>query len=163
MRTDHEEILAHNPVLLARCFWYFARKHSEVADGRAPPLPAFIIAAGMLFHADTIDKIYGMNFDSGLLKVVAERPDLLAGLQGRVESAFGPTIAALQVAVSSDLLVREGGDGFPTFRAAGGVDLPAALRDQPRRGDMTNAARRLGAWFALEPFAVIQRQLAVEF
>jgi hypothetical protein len=156
-------MLAHNPVLLARCFWYFARKHGDAGEGRAPPLPAFIIAAGMLFHADTIAKIHAMNFDSRLLKVVAERPDLLAGLQGRVEGAFRPTIKALQVGVSSDLLVREGGDGFPTFRAAGGGDLPFALRDTSGRGDMINAARRLGAWFADEPLAVIQRQLAIEF
>ncbi|MEN5053358.1 three component ABC system middle component [Brevundimonas naejangsanensis] len=162
MRVDHEEVLARNAMLLARCFWHLSHEFGTAADGRAPSLPLFVIASAMLFHGESVEKIHRMNFDSGLFKVVMERPDLLAGLQRRLEAALEPSLKGLQVAVSSGLLSREGGEGFPTFRAAGS-NLPAPLRDPPYHGTMTAAARRLGVWFAGEPLAVIQRQLAVEF
>jgi hypothetical protein len=162
VRDDHEERLAHNPALLGRCFWYLARKYGETAKGRAPSLPIFVVSAGLLFHRDTIDKIHRMNFDSRFLKVIAERPDLLGGLQSRVENAFGSSLSALQLGVAARLFEREGGKGFPTFRALGGADLPVALRDTSS-GEMMSAAKRLGVWFALEPFEVIQRQLVIEF
>jgi hypothetical protein len=53
-----------------------------------------------------------MNFDSGLLKAIVERPDLLAGLQERMEAHAGAALKALQVGVSASLLSREGGEGF---------------------------------------------------
>lgn len=162
MRVNHEEILAHNPVLLARCFWHLSHHFGSAANGRAPSLPLFVIAAAILFHAESVEKIHRMNFDSGLLKVVMERPDLLAGLQRRLEAALQPALHALQLAVSSDLLKREGGDGLPTFRAIGS-NLPSALRDPPHLGEIASAAKRLGTWFAGESLVVIQRQLAVEF
>jgi len=162
MRLDHEEILARNPVLLARCFWYLSKHFGVVAEGRAPSLPLFIIAAAILFHGESVEKIHRMNFDSGLLKVVTERPDLLAGLQRRLEAAYVPTLQALQLAVVADLLQREGGEGLPTFRAVGS-NLPVPLRDASRHAEMASAAKRLGNWFAAEPLTVIRRQLAVEF
>ncbi|WP_247830659.1 three component ABC system middle component [Bradyrhizobium sp. 200] len=162
MRDDHEELLARNPALLSRCFWHLARKYGETAEGRAPGLPIFLVSAGLLFHRDTVDKIHRMNFDSRFLKVVAERPDLIGGLQSRVEGAFSASLSALQVGVTAGLFQRDGGKGFPAFRALGGVDLPVALRDASL-AEMIAAARRLGAWFALEPFEVIQRQLVIEF
>lgn len=162
VRPDHEEILARNPVLLARCFWHFSQRFGAEADGRAPSLPSFVITAAILFHAESVEKIHKMNFDSGLLKVVSERPDLLAGLQRRMEAGLAPALQALQLAVSADLLKREGGEGLPTFRAVGS-NLPIPLRDLPHQSVMASAAKRLGAWFAAEPLNVIQRRLAVEF
>ena len=162
MKADHEELLARNPVLLARCFWHLSLRFGASADGRAPSLPLFVIAAAILFHAESVGKIHRMNFDSGLLKVITERPDLLAGLQRRLEAALSSTLKALQLAVGAGLMTREGGDGLPSFRAIG-TNLPVPLRDLPFHGEMTSAAKRLGAWFAAESLAVIQRQLAVEF
>jgi hypothetical protein len=163
VRDDHEELLARNPALLGRCFWHLARKYGDTAEGKAPGLPVFLVSAGLLFHRETVDKVHRMNFDSRFLKVVAERPDLLGGLQSRVEAAFGASLTALQLAVAAELLQRDGGRGFPTFRALGGADLPGALRDPSSAGEMIAAAKRLGAWFALDPFEVIQRQLVLEF
>ena len=162
MRTDHEEILACNSILLARCFWHLSHRFGAASDGRPPSLPLFLIAASILVHAESVEKIHRMNFDSGLLKVVVDRPDLLAGLQRRLEDTLRPTLQALQLAVSSNLLKREGGDGLPTFRAVG-TNLPAPLRDLPHHSEMAATAKRLGTWFAAEPLVVIQRQLAVEF
>lgn len=162
MRLDHEEILARNPVLLARCFWHLSQHFGVAAGGRAPSLPLFIMATAILLHGESVEKIHRMNFDGGLLKVITERPDLLAGLQRRLEAAYVPTLQALQLAVAADLLSREGGEGLPTFRAIGS-NLPIPLRDVPRHGEMASAAKRLGNWFAVESLTVIQRQLAVEF
>ncbi|MEH2469201.1 hypothetical protein V1281_001545 [Nitrobacteraceae bacterium AZCC 2161] len=163
MKGDHEELLMRNPALLARCFWYLARKYAETADGKAPNLPMFITGAGLLLHRDTVEKIHRMNFDSRFLKVVAERPDLLGGLQSRVENSFEPSLRALQLGTSSGILQRDGGQGFPTFRAVGGADLPVPLRDASSLVEMIAAAKRLGSWFALEPFEMIRRQLVLEF
>jgi hypothetical protein len=163
VRDNHEELLARNPALLSRCFWYLARKYSETNAGRSPALPVYIVSAGFLFHRDSVEKIYRMNFDSRFLKVIVERPDLLGGLQARIEGAFEASLRALQLGVASGLFQRDGGEGFPTFRALGGFDLPPDLRDTSRSVDMIAAAKRLGAWFALDPFDTIQRQLAIEF
>ena len=162
MRADHEEVLANNPVLLARSFWHLSHRYGAAAEGRAPPLPLFALAAAVMLHRESVEKIHRMSFDSSLLKVVVERPDLLAGLQRRLEAALYPALQALQLAVGSGLMIREGGDSLPTFRAVG-TNLPVPLRDPPRHGEIANAAKRLGVWFAREPLVVIQSQLAVEF
>ena len=80
-----------------------------------------------------------------------------------MEGAFSASLIALQLGVAAKLLQRDGGSGFPTFRAIGGADLPVALRDPSSSGEMIAAAKRLGAWFALDPLEVIQRQLVLEF
>ncbi len=164
MKDNHEELLARNPALLSRLYWYLARKYGETSKRKSPALPIFLVSTGLLFHHETVDKIYRMNFDSRFLKVVVERPDLIGGLQARVEAASPAALRGLQLGVSSGLLQRDGGEGFPTFRAIGGNDLPVALREASSPlGPMIAAAKRLGAWFALEPFEIIQRQLTVEF
>lgn len=164
MRDDHEELLARNPALLARLYWHLARKYGEISDGASPALPIFLVSTGLLFHHETVEKIHGMNFDSRFLKVLVERPDLIGGLQARVEAALPAALRGLQLGVSSGLLQRDGGEGFPTFRAIGGTELPAALREaNSPLGPMIAAAKRLGAWFAAEPFEIIQRQLTIEF
>ncbi|NWJ22653.1 three component ABC system middle component [Rhizobium sp. RM] len=164
MRTDHEELLAKNPALLVRVFWHIARKYGDAAGGRSPALPVFLVSAGILFHRESVEKIHRMNFESQFLKVVAERPDLIAGLQTRIETSSRKALIALQLGVATRLLQRDGGEGFPTFRALGSSDLPPALRDNGSSlGAMILAGKRLGAWFALESFEGIQRQLMVEF
>lgn len=164
MRDNHEELLARNPALLARLYWHLARKYSETAIGASPTLPVFLVSTGLLIHNETVDKIHRMNFDSGLLKVVVERPDLIGGLQARIEANSPAALLGLQLAVSASLLQRDGGEGLPTFRAIGGADLPLGLREvNSPLAPMIAAAKRLGAWFATEPLEIIQRQLTVEF
>ncbi len=164
MKIDHEELIARNPALGACAFWHLARKHAETARGAAPPFPVFLVSSGMLFHRATIDKIHRMQFDSGFLKAIVERPDLIVGLQARMERNADAALCALQVGVASGLLQREGGEGFPTFRALGGSDLPAPLRDyDPPASLLIGAAKRLGAWFAMDPFTILHRHLNVEF
>lgn len=101
MKIDHEELLARNPALVASAFWHLAHRHAGSARGAPPILPVFIISTALLLHRATVNKIHAMNFESGMLKAVVERPDLLAGLQGRVEAHADTALRALQVGVAS--------------------------------------------------------------
>ncbi len=164
MKIDHEELLARNPALMASAFWHVAHCHAAKAKGAAPILPVFVVSAAMLLHRATVNKIHAMQFDSGMLKAVVERPDLLAGLQGRIEARAEAALKALQVGVASGVLIREGGEGFPRFRAMDGSDLPLAIRDlDPPVSHVLSAAKRLGIWFAMDGFEAVQRQLNIEF
>jgi hypothetical protein len=116
----------------------------------------------MLFHKATVDKLRRMNFDSGLMKAVSEQPDIIAGLQLRMESSFKTSLYALQVGNDSRILIREGGSGLPTFRAIGN-NLPKPVRHpEASVADIFSSAKRLGVWFASEEFDVLTRHLMVE-
>jgi hypothetical protein len=163
MRADHEELVLRNPALGACIFWHFSRMYSDYSSGRAPELPFFFIAAAMIFHARTVDKTSRMNFDSGVLKAVSERPDIIAGLQGRMEDYAQATLWSLQAASNSGILRRETGEGFPLFRAMG-IDLPKPIRLGERSvSEMFSSAKRLGAWFANEPIDSLRKHLMIEF
>ncbi len=163
MREDHEEIVLRNPALGARAFWHLARSFADRAEGRAPELPYFALAAGMLFHRSTVDKIKSMQFESGILKAVADRPDIVAGLQTRIECSINDTLLALQVGTSSGILLREGGVGLPSFRAAG-IYLPKEVREaQGHVNAIFAAAKRLGAWFTADSLSTLQSRLGVRF
>jgi hypothetical protein len=163
MRVDHEEVLLRNPALGACAFWHLSRAFSEYGLGRSPELPYFLLAAGMIFHRDTVEKIHRMQFDSGLLKAVSEKPDIGIGLQRRVQEYSRASLEALQVGSTAGILQREGGEGFPTFRASG-TELPKSIRHGTRSvPDVFNCAKRLGAWFASETIDALNRQLNIEF
>lgn len=150
--------------MLGAClFWQFAKAFAEYGNDEAPALPLFFAVSAMLFHKPTVDKVYRMNFDSGILKAVSERPDIIAGLQSRMEDFSTSTLHALQLAISAQLLSREAPGDLPTFRAIE-PELPKPLRkpDSPVT-EMLAASKRFGAWFANEPFFTIQRHLMIEF
>ncbi|MBF9196113.1 three component ABC system middle component [Microvirga terrestris] len=162
MRSDHEEVLLRNPALGACAFWHLSRMFSEYGFGRAPELPYFLIAAGMIFHGGTMEKVRRMQFDSGILKAVSDRPDIVAGLQRRMEDYSLLALEALQVGSAAGILQREGGEGFPSFRAIG-TDLPKPIRyGEGSVPDIFNCAKRLGAWFAAEKINMLQKQLNIE-
>jgi hypothetical protein len=163
VRTDHEELLLRNPALGASAFWHLSRAFSDSSSGRAPDLPYFFIASAMIFHHSTVEKVRRMQFDSGILKAVYERPDIVAGLQARMEQYSLAALKALQVGATSGILQREGGEGFPTFRACG-PNLPKAVRHgEASVPDIFNCAKRLGTWFAAEGFEKLRGQLNIEF
>lgn len=163
MREDHEELILRNPAFGACAMWHLARTFADNADGRSPTLVHMVLGTGMLFHAATVDKVSGMRFDSGLLKAIADVPELIAGIQTRVEAALPVSLSAIQLGVAARILDREGGPGLPTFRSLG-VDLPSAIRSRDAGAGATNAAaRRLGAWFASEDLTTVQGRLGVKF
>jgi hypothetical protein len=163
VRGDHEELLARNPALGACAFWHLARSFSNFSEGKAPGLPYFILGAGMIFHKSTVQKIHRMQFESGIVKAASEMPDIVAGLQRRIQEYSPIALLALQVGSTSGILRREGGDGFATFRALGN-DLPLAIRiGTASVPEILNSAKRLGAWFASEPIQSLRRNLSIEF
>jgi hypothetical protein len=163
LQADHEELLLRNPALGACASWHLARSFAEATAGEAPELPYFLVAAAMIFHRPTVEKIHGMRFDSGLVKAVSEQPDVIAGLQARMENNAKSALIALQVGCAAEVLEREGGAGFPAFRAKGN-DLPFKIRhgegDVPR---IFNCAKRLGKWFGLEKVSGLKPLLRIEF
>jgi Family of unknown function (DUF6521) len=162
MRANHEELILRNPMLGACLFWQFANTFTEYRAG-APDLSLFFIASAMLFHQPTVEKVYRMNFDSGILKAVSDRPDLIAGLQSRMEDYSKNTLLNLQVAVGAKLLARVASGGLPLFRAIG-TELPRELRKpESPVTEILAASKRLGAWFASEPPSTLQRHLMIEF
>lgn len=163
MLQDHEERILRNPGLGAAACWHFAAQFGEHAKGSPPLLPHFYVAMAILHHRASVEKLYRMQFDSGIAKAVAEQPDIVAGLQQRLEARAGNTLAALQVATSSGLLQREGGPGFPSFRALGRSLPPSIRHAEGGTSQIYAAARRLGAFFAAEPLAPLSRQLMIEF
>jgi hypothetical protein len=117
----------------------------------------------MIFHRPTVDKIHAMRFDSGLVKAVSEQPDVVAGLQIRMENNVKSALTALQVGCAAAILDREGGEGFPAFRARGS-DLPFAIRHgEGGVQRMFNCAKRLGKWFGTEKIDGLRQQLRIEF
>lgn len=161
MREDHEEVVLRNPAYGAAAFWHLARSFSDQAEGRTPMLAHFLLAQGMLFHHRTVQKIRSMNLDSGLLKAISEVPDIVAGLQGRVEDAMAEALRALQVGTAAGILLREHCGGLPTFRAVGN-DLPKQIRRADGRLDETfAAAKRLGTWYAMEGLPTLLHRLGV--
>jgi hypothetical protein len=129
MREDHEEVILRNPAFGAGAFWYLARSFSDHSEGGTPMLAHFVLAEGMLFHARTVQKIRNMNLDSGLLKAISDVPDIVAGLQGRVEESVEEALHALQVGTATGILTREHA-GAPT----GGWTRRSPLRSGWARG-----------------------------
>ncbi|MFC3443912.1 three component ABC system middle component [Sphingobium rhizovicinum] len=158
MREDHEELVLRNPAFVSCALWYFARTFSDSREGRSPTLAHMVLATAMLLHERTVEKIARMQFESGLLKAVVEEPELFAGLQRRVEAALPVCLTALQVGVSTQLLMRDGDSGLPAFRA-GGAALPIPIR---QNNSTNSAARRLGAWIAADDLPILQARLGVK-
>lgn len=163
MRVDHEEIILRNAALTARVCWTLGQAFADRGDGSAPLLPHFVLAGGIVFHRATVTKISKMRFDSGLLKAVADRPDILAGIQTRMEDNVDSVLSGLQVGVASGLLTREGTPIGPSFRSLG-TTLPKGIRDlEGQVDDILAAARRLGSWFADDSIETVVSRLRVEF
>ena len=163
MQVDFEERVLRNPALGAVLVAEFAESFAEHAvEGSAPTLPHVLVGLPMLFHEPTVQRIHRMRFESGLARALAEQPLISLGLQQRVTRMKSNSLEALAVGCAAGLLEREGGHGFPAFRATR-KRLPAFDVTNPTVGPMAKAGRRLGAWFAAIPFANACRLLRVEF
>jgi hypothetical protein len=164
MRVDFEERILRNPALGATLLWQFSRSYVDHRDdGHAPNLSFLLLPLPMLLHGPTMQKIKGMRFESGLLKAVIDQPEIMHGLQHRVERMASTSLSSLSLACAAQLLIREEGYGFPSFRPHN-AKLPPALRSTAAIvGDMTNAARRIGAWFAHDGLQAVCFRLGIRF
>ena len=163
MEHDHEDRILRNPALTARLFWHLARTYGERGEGRPPELPQFLFGAAMIFHEATVEQTYRMRFDTGLERAVGLCPDMLVGLQTRLDENALPALKGLQVASAARILTRVEGSRFLAFAAAG-TQLPPNLRDAAEPvSKLFACARRLGAWFATEdPLRLMARWIHIE-
>ncbi|WP_245337159.1 three component ABC system middle component [Sphingomonas sp. PvP018] len=160
MRPDHEETVLRNPALVARALWHVANSYTRVKADQPPLLHHLALAGGMLLNRSTADRIGRMKFDSGMLKAIADRPEMVAGLQARVEEHLPYVLRAVQLGASTRLLVME-----PGLRCrALGADLPREIRAMNGEARLVLAAgKRLGAWFAVDDLPVVAGRLGVAF
>jgi hypothetical protein len=163
MEHDHEERILRNPALTARVFWHLARSYSERGGGRTAELPQFLFGAAMVFHEATVERVHRMHFDTGLQKAVSECPDMLFGLQTRLDDSALPALRGLQVGTSAGILTQVDGGRFFGF-AAVGSQLPKEIRSAAEPvAKLFASARRLGAWFAVEdPVMLMARWVPIE-
>lgn len=161
MRRNHEEVVLRNPAFAACALWHVARSFADKRSGtpRSPSLAHLSLSTAMLFHEATVTKIHRMNLESGLLKAIIEQPELVAGLQRRLERSFPTCIKALQLAVSAEIMARVTGSGLPLFSAIGSTLPPAIRQSNPTN----SAAKRLGIWLAMEDLEIIGAKLGVRF
>ncbi len=160
MRPDHEETVLRNPALGARAMWHVANSYARMKADEPPLLQHLVLAGGMLFNRSTTARIGRMNFDSGFLKAIADRPEMVAGLQSRMEEQLPYVLRAVQLGASTRLIAVE-----ERLRCrALGEDLPKEIKNMD--GDarlILAAAKRLGRWFAADTLPVTAAQLGVVF
>lgn len=160
MRPDHEETVLRNPALGARALWHVANAYARAKADQPPSLHHLVLAGGMIFSRSTAERIGRMKFDSGLRKAIADRPEMVAGLQARVEEQLPYVLRAVQLGASTRMLSVEAG----LLCRALGEDLPKEIRTMDGEARMMLAAgKRLGRWFAADALPVLAARLGVAF
>ena len=158
--------LVQNPALGAVVLWRFARKYSEShALHAAVSLPLCALVLPMVWHAETAENIASTREASGL-RAFADKfsdtkmsqLDALLALHNRVARWRGKTMDALRIGFGSNLLRLEEQGGVIASDAA----WSPVAHTQPVR-DQTNAAEKLGAWFAVMTLREISVALHVRF
>ena len=160
MRPDHEETILRNPALGVRAFWHVADAYARAKADQPPLLQHLVLAGGMIFNRSIAARIGRMNFESGLLKAIADRPEMVAGLQARVEEQLPYVLRAVQLGASTRMLAVETG---LRCRALG-AELPKEIRTMSGEASLALAAgKRLGRWFAADDLTVVAGRLGVSF
>lgn len=164
MSQNIEHEVVQNVSLGATALWTFARAYMDKTDGRdGPELPACMLVLPLVYHRRTADVIHRMRSESGLLRALQEEPQLVAGLQRRVEALATRSLQALNVAVASSLLEWDRAMPWPRVTPKQRTlpsDLQSGLGDVPV---ILSAAKRLGWWFAKEDIVSIYLRLGVVF
>ncbi|WP_437323563.1 three component ABC system middle component [Sorangium sp. So ce381] len=164
MSTTLEHDLVQNAALGATALWSFARGYMDRAEGReGPELPTCIIVLPMVYHRRTATTIHRMRADSGLLKALHDNPELIAGLQRRLEALATRSLQALNVAVSSSLLEWDHATPWPRVTPKRKTLPPELQSGQDDVATILGAAKRLGWWFAAEDVVSICLRLGVRF
>lgn len=136
--------------LIARASIRYSSNERKVGTERAAGLPHLLsfLVLPLVLHAPTRDEINSHNANYGLHRFVRGRPDLLLGLDRRVEGFLAHTRAALLFGSSHGCL-RFDSENLRVIaerRFAARLTGPRGLRDAAAAP--VHAADRLGAWFA---------------
>ena len=161
MLADFEERLIQNPLTGAVVLWEFTKKfetHRSTAQGVSlllimPVLP-------IIFQSTYADKLKGMQFESGLAKLLDEAPTVRVDLQRRVAAFSALTLASINVACAAGLLQRMPSVTAPVF-VTRIPRLPGELVPKGPSAVLGLAARRLGAFFRDETVLQVETKLGI--
>lgn len=158
---DFEERLVQNPLLGASLLWEFTRKyetHGNVAQGAS--LLVLIPVLPLLLHRASAEKLRGMQFDSGLAKLLIEFPTIRFDLQRRIAAFSALSLSSLNLACAAGLLRRMPLVAAPVFMTMA-TKLPPQVIAKGTPAVMKLAARRLGAFFRDETLFQIEAKLGI--
>ena len=163
MDLSFEQEVIHNPVLGSLALWQFCREYAEQGSEGGAPLPKMMLVLPVVFNRRSMCCIRRMQKKSGLLKALAEHPDLVLSLQERVEWFSDLTFSSLRLACLASLIHVDRTQEWPAY-ACKRKTIPIEL--EPVANDVKGivaAAKRLGAWFSKEDIASLCRLLKVNF
>lgn len=164
MRTTFETELIQNTAVGATALWRFSVKYIGSEPDAGPDLWRLFLVLPIVFHKRSAETISSRHFKTGLLKILYDSPDLVLGLQDRVEAMYLRTLRSLSLACSAGLLERRSiPGGCPAYSLARKT-VPEGLRPVSREVKITvSAAERLGAWFSGHDLPFLCSQLHVRF
>lgn len=148
---DHSQIqnIVRNEFLGATALYSFVAAYSKHASNeKGPELPELMLVLPMVFHRATLDSIYNMKSQSGILKALSENPKIPIGLQLRLEEYSDLTFHSLNLACASNLITQCSTDTWPQF-LPGYKTIPKALNPSVKEyKNIFAGAQRLGCWFS---------------
>lgn len=153
----------HNPALGAVVLWHFARAYSQV-DGQkhGVSLPLCFLVLPMIWHNDTVKVISSTRANSGLRKFVSKYTeteaarDVLLAIHPRAMRWRNKTKASMRLGFSTGLFGLEGSRV---------ISLSSAVEptSNSTQSTMTDAAEKLGLWFAGMSVQEVGLSLRVRF
>ena len=159
-----EAVVIQNPVLGATAIFTFVRAYFDASDReRGPTLPDAMLVLPMAFHRRTAQAIHRMKSGSGLGKALMDAPELPAGLQERVEGYSRISLASLDTAVASGIVVVAQDQPWPRFTPTRSTLPATAVSSSPDVKTVLAAAKRLGWWFAKDDCETVYSLLSVRF
>lgn len=165
MKRDFELEIIQNTAIGAASLWRFAETFRKASPtGKAPDLACLMIVLPLAFHHYSAEAIASRQFRSGLLKVLYDAPEIVVGLQARMQSMHRRTLRSLSLASSAGLLQRVGIPGHLPIYLPLRRTLPPELT--PIHDDVRtilSCCRRLGTWLSVHDLAFICTQLHIRF
>lgn len=125
------------------------------------PFPFVFLVLPIVFHKRTVDDIKNRSGSGTLFKAIKDDPELVVGLQKRMESLYGKTLEALTLALAAKTveLDPETGELFPRRKS-----LPQKALPNLEHGiDILKASKRMGKAFAEHSPEEILKLLKVVF
>lgn len=158
-----EHVVIQNPVLGASALWSFCKEYVEYGGEAGASLPKVMLVLPIVLHKQSAQYIRRIQRKSGLIKALAEHPDLVLNLQERLERFSTLTLTSLELACLSSLLVVDRTREWPLYLPQRKT-MPTALL--PVADDVKaiiSASKRLGAWFSQVEVASLSKLLQVQY
>jgi hypothetical protein len=165
VKTSFELEVIQNTAIGAAALWQFSEYFQRSSTtGAAPDLARLMLVLPLAFHRRSAECIATKQFKSGLLKILYDAPELVVGLQARMQAMYRRTLRSLSLASSVGLIERTTPEGSLPHYAALRRELPHGLK--PTHGDVKmvlSCSRRLGTWLSGHDLAFVCVQLHIRF